>query len=206
MTAVLWVAAILACYLVGSVPFGYIAGRLYGIDIRRRGSGNIGATNVARVINVPLGVAVFVLDMGKGVVSAGVVPALLAGGEVGGLPILCGAAAILGHIFPAFFGFRGGRGVATACGALACIAPLPTAVAVAVWLVAVVWTGYVSAASITAALAVPLCVIGLHADDLAGHAGELLFSGIIALLVVLRHIPNINRLIAGTEHRVKEKR
>lgn len=206
MTVVLWVVAIIVSYLAGSVPFGYLAGRLYGFDIREHGSGNVGATNVARVVNVPLGVAVFVLDLGKGVVSAGVFPALIAGEAVGGLAILCGAGAILGHVLPVFLAFRGGRGVATACGALMCIAPLAAAVGIAAWLVVVVWTGYVSAASVTAAVAVPLCVIGLHVNDLAACAGELSFSGIIAVLVILRHIPNIRRLIAGTEYGVKHKK
>ncbi len=206
MTVVLWIAAIVVSYLVGSVPFGYLAGRLYGFDIRKHGSGNVGATNVARVVGVPLGVAVFILDMGKGVVSAWIFPALIAGEAAGGLAILCGAGAVLGHVLPVFLAFRGGRGVATACGALACIMPLPVAVAIAVWLVVIVWTGYVSAASVTAAVAVPLCVIGLHVNDLTACAGELSFSGIIALLVILRHIPNIKRLIAGTEHGVRRKK
>ncbi len=206
MTAGLWVVAIIVSYLVGSIPFGYLAGRLYGFDIRERGSGNVGATNVARVAGIPLGMAVFMLDLGKGVVSAGVFPALITGEAVGGLAILCGAGAILGHILPVFLTFRGGRGVATACGALMCITPLAIAVGLAAWLVVVVWTGYVSAASVTAAVAVPICVIGLHVNDLAACTGELSFSGIIGLLVILRHIPNIKRLIAGTEHGVRRKK
>ncbi len=203
MTAGLWVAAIIVSYLVGSIPFGYLAGRLYGFDIRKHGSGNVGATNVARVISVPLGIAIFMLDVGKGIVSAGFFPVLIAGEAVGGLAILCGSGAILGHILPVFLAFRGGRGVATACGALMCITPLAIAVGLAAWLVVVVWTGYVSAASVTAAVAVPICVIGLHVNDLTACAGELSFSSIIALLVILRHIPNIKRLVAGTEHGVR---
>lgn len=203
MTALLWVAAIAISYVAGSIPFGYLTGKLCGVDVRQHGSGNVGATNIARVINIPAGITVFALDVGKGVFAAGVIPALLGGEAVGKLPLLCGAAAILGHILPVFLSFKGGRGVATAFGVLACITPIAIAVAMGAWIVVMVWTRYVSAASITAAVAAPLLIIGLHLNDPGSGTGELLFTGIIAFIIILRHIPNIKRLLAGTEHRVK---
>ncbi len=202
MTWFVWVAAIAASYAVGSVPFGYVLGKLHGVDVRAHGSGNVGATNVARVLGYPLGVLVFVLDVGKGALAAGLLPGYICGVHEGMLPILSGAAAILGHVFPVFLRFRGGRGVATACGALAWIMPLPTAIALATWVTIVLWTQYVSAASLLAAVSVPVGVLSLYHREIHLHLPEIVFSGLIALLVVVRHIPNIRRLIAGTENRI----
>jgi glycerol-3-phosphate acyltransferase PlsY len=205
MTYVWWGIAILASYAAGSVPFGYLAGKACGVDVRSHGSGNVGATNVGRVLGYPLGMAVFLMDVAKGILSAGLLPTLVSREPGSLLPILCGAAAIVGHVFPLFLGFKGGRGVATACGALAWLAPLPTAVALAVWVTVVFWTQYVSAASILAAIAVPVSVLSLHNRELSLHLPEIVFTSLIAVLVVARHIPNIRRLIAGTENRIRRR-
>jgi glycerol-3-phosphate acyltransferase PlsY len=206
MTSLLWAVTIGVSYAAGSVPFGYVLGKLHGVDVRAHGSGNVGATNVARVLGYPLGVLVFVLDAGKGVLAAGVLPGVIAGVDGGILPIICGAAAILGHVFPAYLGFKGGRGVATACGVLAFIMPLPTAIALGVWVTVALWTQYVSAASILAALSVPVGVLSLHHRELHLHVPGIVFSGLIALLVIARHIPNIRRLLAGTESRIGRRK
>jgi glycerol-3-phosphate acyltransferase PlsY len=202
MWILLWIVASVASYAGGSIPFGYVVGKACGVDVRGHGSGNVGATNVARVLGYPLGVSVFVLDVGKGLLSAGLLPWLIAGEQEGLLPILCGTAAILGHVFPVFLGFKGGRGVATACGVLAWLVPLPTAIALAVWVTVAVWTRYVSAASILAAVAAPVAVISLHNTELSPHTSEIVFTTLIAVLVIVRHIPNIKRLAAGTENRL----
>jgi glycerol-3-phosphate acyltransferase PlsY len=206
MTSLLWVVTMAASYTAGSVPFGYVLGKLRGVDVRAHGSGNVGATNVARVLGYPMGILVFALDVGKGVLAAAVLPAVIAGAQEGVLPIVSGATAILGHVFPAFLSFRGGRGVATACGVLGWIMPVPTAIAVAVWATVVLWTKYVSAASILAALSVPVGALSLYHREMHLHLPTIVFSGLIALLVVLRHIPNIRRLIAGTEHRIGQRK
>jgi glycerol-3-phosphate acyltransferase PlsY len=202
MWILLWIVASVASYVAGSIPFGYVLGKACGVDVRSHGSGNVGATNVARVLGYPLGVSVFALDVGKGLLSAGLLPWLIAGEQGGLLPILCGTAAILGHVFPVFLGFKGGRGVATACGVLAWLVPIPTAIALVVWVTVVLWTRYVSAASILAAIAAPVAVISLHNAELSLHTSEIVFTALIAILVIVRHIPNIKRLAAGTENRL----
>lgn len=191
-------------YLLGSVPFGYIVGLVNGIDIRRHGSRNIGATNVARVIGLPMGILVFALDVGKGALAAGVLSRLPVHEGVGETAaIFCGTAVILGHMFPVFLSFRGGKGVATACGVMGCVVPVATAVALGVWVVVFGWTRYVSVASLSSALAISTCALVLHIDNPDAHAPQILFVTVMAVAVILTHIPNIKRLIAGTEKRVR---
>jgi glycerol-3-phosphate acyltransferase PlsY len=147
--------ALAAAYLLGAVPFGLLMGKLKGIDIRQHGSGNIGATNVLRVLGKPLGITTFVLDAIKGFV-----PAFFFHTWFGAtmdreiLSVLCGAAAILGHNFPVFLGFKGGKGIATSAGVLIGIAPLAALAGVITWAVVFFASRYVSLASIVAAVAV----------------------------------------------------
>ncbi len=188
------IAGILFAYLLGSVPTGLLVGRLVGgIDVRRAGSGNIGATNVGRLLGMKWGVLVFLLDAGKGAAAVG----LVAYGLPVSAKILCGLASILGHVFPLFLAFRGGRGVATACGVTLLLTPLPAAVSFGVWLLVLACTRYVSAASMSAAATLPPAVWLLD-----GRREVLLFASVAAVLVIGRHVPNIRRLAAGTEHRV----
>jgi glycerol-3-phosphate acyltransferase PlsY len=185
-------------YAIGSIPFAFLlARRLAGIDIRYAGSGNIGAANVLRTAGTRSGVLVAVLDILKGAVAvflaerAGLGPAARSGVAV---------AAVVGHLYPAWLGFRGGKGVATACGVFVVLAPAATGIACLVFL-AVVWaTRYVSLGSITATLAVPPLAYLLKAP-----APVVVAAFITAALIVERHRPNLARLRAGTERRLGER-
>jgi glycerol-3-phosphate acyltransferase PlsY len=185
-------------FLSGSLPFGYFAGRMRGMDIREHGSGNIGATNVIRVLGKGVGIPVFVLDLLKGLVPVLVMKGL---GAESWVWVLTGMCAILGHMFTPWLGFKGGKGVATAAGVLLGIEPLSMLVGLGVWLVFYFGTRYVSLASMMAGVG----VAGTMAVQM-GRSGEwdgvlLGFGVALALLVILRHRANIGRLIAGTEPR-----
>ncbi|MFH1184548.1 MAG: glycerol-3-phosphate 1-O-acyltransferase PlsY [Chloroflexota bacterium] len=195
-------ASILAAYLLGSIPMGLLLTRLKGLDIRKVGSGNIGATNVFRSVSKGLGIATFVFDFLKGFVPATVFPLLTALSTSSkpdpALAILCGCAAIAGHNWSAYIGFKGGKGVATSAGVLLGIAPLAVGVGLLAWVVLFVASRYVSVASIGAAV----IVAGSSWIFYLPH-GILLPATltILAGLVVARHRSNIERLIKGTEHR-----
>ena len=207
---VLLVAFPVAAYLIGSIPFGVIIARSRGIDLRTRGSGNIGATNVGRVVGRKWGYICFALDVAKGFV-----PTLALGYCVGfGRPDLLeqvawlavGFAAVAGHVFSVFLRFRGGKGVATSLGVVLGIFPhftIPGAAALAVWLIVVGIWRYVSLASVAAAGAFPLLYAGSALLGLtAGHWVFLAFTVVTAALVIVRHRNNISRLRAGTENRI----
>jgi acyl phosphate:glycerol-3-phosphate acyltransferase len=204
---------LLAAYLLGAVPFGYLAGRLRGIDVRAVGSGNIGATNVARALGKPWGIAVFLLDAGKGYVAAGPLAwltlSLMAGAPAegllrSGLAPLYALAVSAGHNWPVFLGFRGGRGVATTAGALLAIATLPAAVGLATWAAMVAIFRYVSLASLVAALVTPGLCIALAARDgkLAATWPVWGLTVVLAVLIFLRHRANIGRLLRGQEPKI----
>ena len=183
-------------FLSGSLPFGYFAGRMRGMDIRQHGSGNIGATNVIRVLGKGIGIPVFVLDLLKGLVPVLVMKGL---GAESWVWVLTGMCAILGHMFTPWLGFKGGKGVATAAGVLLGIEPLSMLVGLGVWLGFYFGTRYVSLASMMAGVG----VAGTMAVQM-GRSGQwdgvlLGFGVVLALLVILRHRANIGRLIAGTE-------
>jgi glycerol-3-phosphate acyltransferase PlsY len=198
-------------YLLGSIPFGLIAAKLKGVDIRRHGSGNIGATNVWRVCGWRCGLPVFVLDVLKGV--AAVVLARWLATKFSGDAAWCGIGAamacILGHSFPVWLRFKGGKGVATSLGVFLGLMPLASVSALALWVVVFKATGYVSLASIAAAVALPLTAILAQAGGW-GHgwsagwpaAG---FAAVAGVLVIVRHRANIARLRAGTENRFGRK-
>ncbi len=195
----------LLAYLLGSVPFGLLIAKTRGKDIRTLGSGNIGATNVLRCLGKPLGITCFVLDVLKGCVPAALFPILgktLCPDAVGpGIGILFGAAAILGHNFPVFLKFKGGKGVATSAGVLLGVAPLAVGIGLLTWLIVFFVSGYVSLGSIIAAAAV--VVTGWVAGYGTVTAGALTLLGALA---VWRHRANIQRLLAGTENKFEKKK
>jgi glycerol-3-phosphate acyltransferase PlsY len=180
-------------YLCGSIPWGVLLTRRVGIDVRRTGSGNIGAANVARSAGIGLGVATLAADALKGAV-----PVLLARWLGADPPVAAaaGLAAFAGHVFPVTLRFAGGKGVATALGVLAALAPLPLSVALAVFLLAFTASRYVSLASVLAALSVPLA-----AAVLGEPRSVLVAATAMAAVIVLRHRDNFARLRAGTEPR-----
>lgn len=194
------VAALTIAYVSGSVPSAWIAGRLRGVDLRKAGSGNLGATNVVRTLGPAIGAAVFAVDIAKGALPVLLVAPLT--GQTGTsltlLRIACGVAAILGHARPLFLGFqRGGKGVATSCGVFLALAPLPATLALLTFAVVVGCSGYVSLASLSGALALPvLLAAGV------GLASPVLAFGVLAFaFVAWTHRDNIMRLRAGTEYR-----
>lgn len=193
-----------ASYLIGAIPFGYLIGRLHGIDIRKVGSGNIGATNVTRSVGKVQGKICFFLDFLKGALPVALVNSVFTQ-DTANLALGAGLAVILGHIFPIYLKFRGGKGVATAAGVALALAPYPLLCALLVWLATFLTTRYVSLASIVAAAALPVAAalffgLGIGTPFPLG-ASTLIFFTLIALLAILRHVSNIKRLLNGTESR-----
>lgn len=189
--------ALVAGYLLGSIPFGYLAGRLKGVDIRTLGSGNVGAANVFRNLGRSWGIAVMACDIAKGTA------AVLIGRAVTDdpWPILVAAAVMLGAIFPVWLRFRGGKGVATGAGVMIGLFPLVSALLVPLWLLIVLFTRITSLASVVTAIAfTPLAA-------LLGASWEyLVLAGAMSLLVLVRHRANIARLLAGKEARIDLRR
>jgi glycerol-3-phosphate acyltransferase PlsY len=191
---------ILLGYVLGSIPFGYLLVRARsGGDVRAMGSGNIGATNVARTAGMSIGVATLLLDAGKGYFAV-----WLAGHFSRGnirIMMYAGLAAILGHVFPVWLKFSGGKGVATALGVFLMISWAAVAAAVAVFAIVVLFWRYVSLASVSAAAALPLLVYLLYAPGHAPPAAVTAGTLLAPILVIVNHRENIERLMAGTEPR-----
>ena len=199
-----------ASYLIGSIPAGYIAGRIAGIDIRTVGSGNIGATNVTRVLGKRYGYPVFIVDFLKGFAAVGMSIMIAKRAQPASVPselfgVVGAVACVLGHSFPVWLGFKGGKGVAASAGALFGLTPFVALIAVAVWLVIFYLTRYVSVASMTAALAVPIAILSMTFLGQTGGTALLYFSICLAAVVIVRHRSNLLRLVRGTEPRFKRK-
>jgi glycerol-3-phosphate acyltransferase PlsY len=198
--------AILAGYLLGSVPFGVLFARVRGVDLRAVGSGNIGATNVGRALGRPWALVAFVCDFGKGWAPAALIgPALASAPErAGSLAVLAGAAAACGHVWPVFLRLRGGKAVATWCGALVAIDPWLIPVGAASWVATLAVTRYVGLASI--AMAAALAAATWFRREAGGYGNEVpIVSAALALLILWRHRSNIERMRAGTESHFGEK-
>src|SRR3954466_4567743 len=187
-------AVVVAAYCIGSIPFALILARRWGSDLRAVGSGNLGAANVMRASGVTAGVLVALLDVGKGAASVWLAARA---GDGAGLPAVAGLAAVIGHIYPIWLRFRGGKGVATACGVFSVLTPLAVPPALAIF-AAVVWvTKYVSLGSVVATMALPpiAYALGSPAPVVAAAAAA-------AAIIVFRHRSNVFRLWTGTERRV----
>jgi glycerol-3-phosphate acyltransferase PlsY len=209
----------LAAYVIGATPFGVLLARAKGVDLRKSGSGNVGATNVGRVLGRRWGYLCFVLDVAKGLL-----PVLAAGAmldvlhpqiaperlkQLSWLLVACGA--ICGHVFSFYLGFRGGKGVATGLGVVLGVWPyftVPGLAALAIWIVLTLATRYVSVGSIVAAAAfVPMMAVYCHLRGwpLAERWPLLAFATAMATLIIVRHRTNISRLIHGTENKIGKK-
>ena len=188
----------LGSYLLGSIPNGLFIAKAKGIDLRKVGSGNIGATNVFRCVGKGWGIAAFVLDAIKGFVPAFVFPRLVLDCP-DWLGLACGVAAVAGHNWPVWLNFKGGKGVSTSAGMLLGIAPGAAGIGLAVFALVVVSTRWVSLGSISAAVAVPAAFLALHGTANPLLAGALVLMG---ALVVLKHRSNIRRLLTGTEPKI----
>jgi glycerol-3-phosphate acyltransferase PlsY len=200
----------LGAYLMGAIPFGYLVARYRGVDILRAGSGNIGATNIGRVLGWRCGILVFVLDFAKGAVPTAVAGTLASWPALDVarlppeiLPVAAGLAAFVGHLFPVYLRFRGGKGVATGAGVIAVLLPGPALVALLSWVVVVCIGRYVSLASIAAVVA--LCATRLLTPGpfATRNLTGTVFCLVAAALVVLRHRTNVARLLQGNENRLR---
>jgi glycerol-3-phosphate acyltransferase PlsY len=191
------VAAGLVGFMLGAIPFSWILARLFGgVDIRTVGSGNVGATNVARSLGWAAGGAALLLDAAKGSAAVLLAPRV-AGPDAPGATLLAGGLAVFGHLFSPFMRFRGGKGVATGAGVFAVLAPWPLAAAAGVFVAAVALTRMVSVGSIAGSAALPLFALGF------GAGGRLaLLAALVGALVILRHRANIARIVDGSERRI----
>lgn len=218
MTPVQTLAVLIpAAYLIGSIPFGLLVGLAKGIDVRTAGSGNIGASNVGRLLGKRFFFIVFLLDTLKGLLPM-LTAATVAGRAAGDtstyvLVLLVGFSAIVGHMFSAFLRFKGGKGVASSLGVVLGLWPyytLPGLFMISVFIATVYLTRYISVGSIAAAVAFPLSYLGIGLargwDPLGRQLPLLLFSTLVAAMVTYKHRTNIARLRAGTESRIGQNR
>lgn len=202
----LWLLTLSVAYLLGSIPFGYLLVRIFRKqDIRATGSGNIGATNVVRSGAKGLGILTLLLDLLKAFAAVKVAQYLAPGapGSPSDLAVAAGIAAILGHIFPVWLGFKGGKGVASALGVFLALAPIAALSSLGVFIVIFAITRYVSLASIVAAVMLPVFCLLWMPDRSPVFVGGVIF---LALLVIAKHHANISRLMQGTENRFGGKK
>jgi acyl phosphate:glycerol-3-phosphate acyltransferase len=191
------IAVVAFGYLAGSIPFAFVLARRRGIDLRHAGSGNVGAANVLRTSGVPNAVIAFLLDAAKGAVAVLVAQRLSAEPAT---PVAGGLASIIGHIYPVWLGFRGGKGVATAGGVFAVLTPAALGIAAAVFVLAIWVTRYVSVGSMAAAVTLPVTTAAMNVP-----AAVAVGTVIAAVIIVHRHRDNLARLVAGTERRVGQR-
>jgi len=208
-----YIVCVLFCYLIGSIPIGFLAAKARGVDIRKVGSGNIGATNVIRTLGKRIGMGVLLGDVLKGWLAVAVVAEavylvfsppnvdMALQPNYGTLRIIAGISAILGHNFTCWLGFKGGKGVATTGGVLIAWLPVTFLVIIAVWVALVFITRYVSLASVIAAAVLPIATWQLN-----GHKEMIVISGVVGALVIFQHRSNIQRLLAGTENRFERRK
>jgi glycerol-3-phosphate acyltransferase PlsY len=193
---------VISAFAVGSIPWGVlITRRVAGVDVRSVGSGNVGATNVARVLGRPWFFVVFALDAAKGAVPVLVAPAVLPADASAWTGAACGLAAVLGHVFSPFLRCKGGKGVATAAGVCVALAPLPALCAFGVFAAVLAVTRFMSLASICAAAALPPLAFALGSPT-----PVVVFGVVVAAVVTLRHRANLARIATGTEPRVFAKK
>jgi acyl phosphate:glycerol-3-phosphate acyltransferase len=192
------VLLVLVSYLLGSISFGYlITKKIKGVDIRKLGSGNTGATNISRIIGLRYAVLVLILDALKGL--AAILLSIYLSGETLVI-LLSGLAVIAGHNWPVFFAFKGGRGGATTLGVFLGLAPWATVVVFAIFILVIIITRYVSLGTIIAAISIPISLIILKYEP-----GYIFFGLAVCLILIWKHIPNIKRLIKGKESKWGEK-
>lgn len=191
--------ALFLSFFVGSIPFGVLIGQMRGVDVRASGSGNIGATNVWRVLGPKAGTAAFVLDVLKGVAGPLIGKWLIPGSEVG--IAACGIFAVLGHTFSPFLGFKGGKGISTSLGALFGLMPVVALVAFAFWGVVLALSRMVGLASVGACLVLPILAWAMpHSTPAA------IVATLMGILAFVKHLPNLKRILAGTEPKIGQKK
>ncbi len=197
-------------YLIGGIPFGYVIAIAKGIDIRQYGSGNIGASNVGRTLGRKYGIIIFVLDLLKGFVAVFFIPICVSRLEfptTSGEPlvILCGFCAILGHVFPVYLRFKGGKAVATSFGVFIWVATVPVVISLGIWIAVLLVFRQVSLGSMTGSLAIVGCIIVMENDPFGSGIYLTVLSIAVAILIIVRHSANIGRIISGTEAKVMSR-
>lgn len=197
-----FIAAIILAYLIGSIPTSYIAGRLTkGIDIRKYGSGNVGATNTLRVLGKKMGAVVLLIDMAKGAFCVIVLPAIFFSNQLHiGLPIFkayIAAFVIFGHIWTIFLKFKGGKGVATTCGVFLALSTIPALIAILIWVLTVIISKYVSLSSLIMMVSLPFLILMFKQPR-----AYLILSITLCILISYTHRSNIKRLIFGQENKI----
>lgn len=192
--------ALLFSFFIGAIPFGVLIGRARGVDVRAAGSGNIGATNVWRVLGPKAGTAAFVLDVLKGVAGPLLGKWLIPGNEVG--IALCGIFAVLGHTFSPFLGFKGGKGISTSLGALFGLMPLVALLAFAFWGVVLALSRMVGLASVGACVVLPILAWTLPHNSTPAA----IVATLMGILAFVKHIPNVKRILAGREPKIGQKK
>ncbi len=195
---------IVIAYLIGAIPTAVAMGKvLKGIDIRTVGSGNAGATNTWRVLGWRAGATVLAIDLGKGLIAAALVPKIPIGPLLlssANVAILCGLAAVIGHVFPVYIGFRGGKGVATTAGMLIVVAPIPLGIGAGMFTLAFILTGRMSIGSLLGAVSVPIAIVFLDYCGLFTYPVLLLaLTSALAAFIAFNHRMNIVRLMRGEE-------
>lgn len=202
MGAFLVVALVIGSYLLGSISFSVVIGKLKGVDIRQHGSGNAGATNTTRVLGWKAGIIVLILDILKGVIAVLIANGMAVSSMMGiSLPVLCGLAVIIGHNWPVFFRFKGGKGIATTIGVMLTLAPVATLISCLVAIGIIAFTRYVSLGSLLLTATLPLFIWWMNG------AIELVWMGfILFVLALFKHRTNIIKLVNGTESKLGSKR
>ena len=201
LPSLLLIAPMLAAYLLGSLSGSLLLGKLRGVDIRTQGSGNAGGTNAFRTQGAKFALGAVVIDIGKGAVAAWLGMRFADGTHTAWLPYATAFAAAIGHIWPIWHGFRGGKGAATVVGGVAVLWPAAVPVLLAVWLCVLVITGYVGLSTILAGLTITFLALATHADSI-----RLVFAIAVAMLLLFTHRVNLARLRAGTESRFDKAR
>ena len=197
---------LLISYLLGSISGSMLMGKLKGIDIRAMGSGNAGGTNAFRTMGTSFAIGVLFIDALKGFIAVKFIPFLKLGGilttntlnmEI--LHIICSIGVILGHVYPAYHEFRGGKGAGTMVGVLAAIFPTSLFICFAIWLIIFIITGFVGLSTMIAGIALPICTYILYSNGINSPFG--IFSVIVSIFIIYTHRSNISRMMAGNENR-----
>lgn len=211
---ILSILLLILSYLLGSIPFGLIIGKTAGKDLRENGSGNIGSTNAIRILGLRLGLLSALCDVIKGMFVIALIYILETNGiwynefviDGESLYVLYGISAVIGHCFPIYIKFKGGKAVATSLGVLFITVPLAAVVALGVFLTVMLITGIVSLSSTFATICAWISALILYAFVLSNNIYSCLFLSILVVLIILKHIPNYKRLLNGTEHSFKKKK
>jgi len=203
------IVKLILCYLLGSVSGSMLMGKLKGIDIREMGSGNAGGTNAFRAMGTTFALGVLFIDVLKGFIAAIFVPLLQLGGilttniiDIELLHILCGTGVVLGHVFPIYYGFKGGKGAGTMVGVLAALFPVSLVFCFILWLIILIFTGYVGLSTIMAGIILPIFTAFNFEGGLGTPFG--IFTMIISLFIIFTHRSNIQRMLNGNENRFEK--